>query len=199
MKSTTEPVVAPTHSKPNRHSPPARGRHDSGPPQPQARVKSSPSPPTEAEDESSSKKKVVDAAAWKEKKVLLRDKQAERFDPDFARFPSGEQSLLPHILVTSLISRSRRRSCASLGFTVPHGSSPCPTSHNFHLVHFVSPAFHVLVTCDDAPAPLADRSRPLPLVRHGFLEHLKSHEHEHGGPGSVGLSPSSTIPCLWGL
>ncbi len=39
----------------------------------------------------SQKKKVVDAGNWKEKKVLLRDKQAERFDPDFARLPSSSE------------------------------------------------------------------------------------------------------------
>mmetsp|Transcript_1152 Transcript_1152/g.1865 ORF Transcript_1152/g.1865 Transcript_1152/m.1865 type:complete len:421 (+) Transcript_1152:89-1351(+) len=48
-------------------------------------------PATQSGQQSSSraKKKVVDAGKWKEKKVLIRDKDAERFDPDFARHGRG--------------------------------------------------------------------------------------------------------------
>lgn len=41
------------------------------------------------------KKKVVNVGAWKEKKVVLRDKQADRYDPDFARLPSGQNAPSP--------------------------------------------------------------------------------------------------------
>jgi hypothetical protein len=40
-------------------------------------------------------KKVVNVGAWKEKKVVLRDKQADRYDPDFARLPSGQNAPSP--------------------------------------------------------------------------------------------------------
>jgi hypothetical protein len=190
------------------------------PPSPEAESEEDPttrnSPATAAGNQ---KKKVVNVGAWKEKKVVLRDKQADRYDPDFARIPSGQNAPSPlgcppyhqaPALITPQFSPSIPQVYPSnvVMHQPPSAIAPTLSSSQMGLPMHWNPS--VSMGNMNSPAHW-DRHQP-PLPQHlqqqqqggGFSPYdYQHHGHGHGGyppqhypPGPL---PQQGIPVAPGL